>query len=177
MLNASWMNPASETAPVVAAVAGCAQTSWSWCRRQLDLWSSSYSVLCTDPSWCPLSQRCTSTKLVLKCRCVLYLSPLQQHVPLVDTETDTPHRATPWHITWYTSTYPWSRSVVLVLGWMDWLEHRLTGSGSASEACSRRAIQIHCYSTLLYTTYHSHRGENNWSPDWLSCMSIIRLMG
>jgi len=50
------------------------------------------------------------------------------------------------HIGWYTSPYPWSYSVVLLLGYRLLAsrdQRRLTGSSSASEACSRQwAIQI-----------------------------------
>ena len=58
------------------------------------------------------------------------------------------------HIVWYTSPYSRPHSVVLVPGYIDWLEKisaDLWGSSSAYEACSQRcAIQNHCYNTLLY---------------------------
>jgi len=62
------------------------------------------------------------------------------------------------HVAWYISPYPWSRSVVLVPGWIGWLAEI---SGDIREAaCSRRcAIQIdHHFTSLLvlkisHTTY------------------------
>ena len=68
------------------------------------------------------------------------------------------------HIAWYTSLYPWSRSMVLVPGWKGLAsgdQHRLIGSSSTSEACSRWcAIQIHRYFTLLLLTRHDTRHTN-----------------
>jgi len=83
------------------------------------------------------------------------------------------------HIAWYISPYPWSRSVRWMRGW--WLasgdQRRLTGSGSALEACSRRcAIQIHWLLNMHRFKHQTHRSGTTTSQSQTTINGVLRML-
>ena len=73
------------------------------------------------------------------------------------------------HIAWYNSPYPWSRSVVLVPGWTDWLAET---SADLREAIAhlRRVRDYALYKSTVYFTllYIVNRISSH-----LSCLSRL----
>ena len=70
------------------------------------------------------------------------------------------------HITWYTSPYPWSHSVVLVPGWTSWLAEI---SADLREAVAHHRhicdnVPHHYFLPRSINFMGFHGGENVWHP-------------